>query len=53
MTNRYVNRLAKYKDDRAFWENKYPGYTYERVEVCENEYNSHTYVTAILFKKRN
>lgn len=53
VTNRYVNRLAKYKDDRAFWENKYPGYIYERVEVCENEYNSHTYVTAILFKKRN
>ena len=53
VTNRYVNRLAKHKDDRAFWENKYPGYTYERVEVCENEYNCHTYVTAILFKKRN
>lgn len=51
ISNRYIERLAKRKDDRTFWENKYKGYAYERVDARFNEYNQKWYVTAIMFKR--
>ena len=51
ISNRYIERLPKPKDDRTFWENKYKGYAYERVDARFNEYNQKWYVTAIMFKR--
>ena len=48
---RTVERIAKERfDDRAYWEKKYPGYRFLRCYRVWNEWNSHWYVSAVMYQ---
>lgn len=52
-SNRQLEQIATRRmDDAAYWERKYPGYTFLQTYARWNEYNSHWYVTAVLYSKR-
>lgn len=51
ISKRSVENMAlKHSEDRAYWERRYPGYTFIRCFPQYNEYNGHWYVTALLYK---
>lgn len=48
-----VERMAKlHCDDREFWEKRYPGYRFIRCHARFNKYNSHWYVSVVMFKEK-
>ncbi len=49
-----VERMAKiHCGDRAYWENRYPGYEYVTDEPRYNEFNGYWYISVIMVKKIN
>jgi len=46
-----VSKMAAQRvDDKAYWENRYKGYTFVRCYNRYNEYNGHWYVSVIMYK---
>lgn len=51
ISRRGVEAMAKLRaDDAAFWEKRYKGYRFIRCFPRYNEYNSHWYVSVIMYK---
>lgn len=48
-----VERMAKiHRDDRAYWERRYKGYDFIDCFPRFNEFNSHWYVSVVMFKRQ-
>lgn len=51
-SNRQLEKIATRRaDDAAWWERNYPSYTLLETYCRWNEYNSHWYVTAVMYAK--
>lgn len=51
VTPRTVELMAKQRvDDKEYWERRYKGYRFVRCFARFNKYNSHWYVTVIMYK---
>lgn len=54
ISRRGVEKLARTrKEDKQYWENRYPGYTFIRCFPRYNEYNGHWYVTVLMYRYEN
>lgn len=52
ITRAGVEKMARTRrDDREYWERRYPGYRFIRCEARFNEYNGHWYVTCVMYAK--
>lgn len=51
ISRRRLTELAEKKiDDKEFWEKKYPGYSFVRMEACFNEISCQYYITVVMYK---
>ena len=52
LSKRTVEKMAKlHRDDKDYWEKRYPGYEFVDCLARFNEYNSHWYVSVMMYEK--